>query len=193
MDLAFAPIRRMEPAIIERLRVAFPPKTFGIERVPQVLTLTEFKRIARLSPFIGLAWVGMRPDKDSGRALKGDMLWRLILVNKASNGLQAIFHGDKLGIGLDAMVDVAAALLHWASIDGTGKATVTGANSVIADGYTDEDVGIVQLDFSISFVTSPADFSLVTIDNFLRLGVSWAVSDNPASDGAESIVEPPEE
>ncbi|MGZ2500429.1 hypothetical protein EHI47_14340 [Rhizobium leguminosarum] len=193
MDLAYAPIRKMEPPIVERLRLAFPAKDFSIERIPQTLTIKEFERLVKQAPFIGLAWTGMKPDPASGRILKGVMLWRLVLVFKASNGLETRFKGDRRGIGLDAMFDVAVALLQAAEIPGVGIATVTSANSVIADGWTDDNVVIAQIDFNVAFQISPAAFQLVTVDDLQRIGVSWAFGEDPDTTVATDLTELHEE
>jgi hypothetical protein len=193
MDLAYAPIRRMEPSIVERLRLAFPAKDFSIERVPQTLTIKEFERLVKQAPFIGLAWTGMTPDQASGRVLKGKMNWRLVLVFKASNTLETRFKGDKRGLGLDAMVDVAIALLQAHEIPGVGVATVTGANSVIADGWTEDSVVIAQVDFNVAFQISPAAFQLVTLDDFQRIGVSWSFAEDPDAVAASDETELPQE
>lgn len=179
------PIRNQEPLIIERLRIAFPAKTFTIERVPQTMSLTEFKRIAKLTPFIGLAWTGMKPDGDNGRLLKGNMLWRLILVNLVSSGLEARFKGDRSDIGMDAMVDVAAVLLQGVSFPGQGTTNVTLANSVIADGWSDDNIAISQLDFSFSFACRVAATGKMTPEDFKGLGITWSLTDDPNSDTVE--------
>ena len=194
MDISTAPIRIMEPAIVERLRLGFPAKDFAIERVPQVLTLTEFGRIARLSPFIGLAWTGFAPDgQTNARTTKGDMRWRLILVFKASNGLETRFKGDTRGLGLDAMVDVAILLLNGAVFDDIGTCQVTSAESVIADGWTDGDLVIAQIDLTVKFSATPRILKLITADDFAQLGITWIIE--PAVDGAPEVtdtVEPPQ-
>ncbi len=192
MQLTYAPIRRMEPPIIERLRIAFDEKTFGIERVPQVLTLKEFGRLATMSPFIGLAWVGMKPDPNAGRILKGNMLWRLILVFKASSSLETRFKGDALDIGLDAMVDVAAVLLQGFTFDGIGLCIVTSINSVIADGWSDDDLVIAQIDFEVAFSIAPAAFNLRTAEDFQRLGITWKTSTDADRDVTDTIDLPQE-
>lgn len=184
-DLARQPIRTMEPKIIERLRLAFPEKDFTIERIPQTLTLKEFERLARLTPFIGLAWTGFKPDGDNNRITKGAMLWRLVLLFKASSALETRFKGDARGLGLDAMVDVSIVLMNGAEYPGIGTSHVTLANSVIADGWTDDAIVIAQVDFEIRFTATPAIFKLKTIEDFQALGVTWLV--NPAP------VEPPPE
>ncbi len=184
IDLSKQPIARMESALVERLRIAFPEKTVGIERVPQTMTLTEFKRLARLSPLIGLAWTGMRNDGDAGRSVKGRMLWRLILIFKASNGHETRFKGDSKGLGLDAMIDVSIALLHGWTISDVGSVAVTIANSVIADGFLEDDVVIAQVDFEIRFTSPIADYGLLTLDDFRELAVTWDIGP-----GADTITD----
>ncbi|MCY1668324.1 hypothetical protein [Rhizobium sp. SL86] len=177
--LQYTNIRKMEPLLTKRLRLAFPEKTFAIERVPQVMTVKEFERLARLSPFIGLAWVGFRADANSGRMLSGRMLWRLILIFKASNGLETRFKGDVKGIGLDAMADVAIALMHGWTVPDAGPVSVTGANSVIADGWSDEAVVIAQVDFEIYCTAHPGKLDLITPDDFRALSIDWMVEPDP--------------
>lgn len=175
IDLSAQPIARMEAALRERLRIAFPEKTFGVERVPQVLTIKEFERLARLSPFIGLAWTGLRPDADQGRAVAGKMLWRAILIFRASSGLETRFKGDGRGLGLDAMIDVTIALLHGWTIPEVGRVAVTLANSVIADGWSDDALVIAQVDFEIRFSSPIADYGLMTLNDFRELATLWEI------------------
>lgn len=194
MDLTTSPIRLMEPAIIARLRLAFPANAFQIQRVPPVLTDTEFKRVVHLTPFIGLAWMGMKPDPASGRQLAAAMQWRLVLIVKASSSLEARFKGDRRDMGLDAMVDVAGALLQGAVFDGIGAVAVTRAEGVFADGWADDATVLAQIDFEIRYQYSAGQLRLVEPDDFLRLGVTWLVegSDPDAPEPTDTI-EPPQE
>lgn len=185
------PIRNQEPLIVDRLRIAFPKNAFTIERVPQVLSLDEFKRVVKLSPFIGLAWTGMKPDADNGRMLKGNMLWRLILINKVSSGLEARFKGDKFDIGMDAMVDVASVLLQGVNFDDQGVTNITLSNNVIADGWTDDNVAIAQVDFTFSFACRAAATGKMHPDDFKALGITWSVNGSP--DTVSDELQPPQE
>ncbi|KQY45351.1 hypothetical protein ASD46_09540 [Rhizobium sp. Root491] len=185
------PIRNQEPLIIERLRIAFPEKIFTIERVPQVLSIKQFTRIANQTPYIGLAWTGMKPDADNGRMLKGNMLWRLILVSAVSSGLEARLKGDKYDIGMDAMVDVASVLLQGVNFDGQGVTSVTLANSVIADGWSDDNVAIAQVDFTFSFACRAAATGKMQLDDFKALGITWSVNGSP--DTVSDELQPPQE
>jgi len=185
LDLAHQPIRAMEPLITERLRLAFPEKVFAIERIPQVLTIKEFERLSRLSPFIGLAWTGFKPDGANNRITKGVMLWRLVLVFKASSGLETRFKGDQRGLGLDAMIDVAIVLMNGWTLPGIGTSHVTLANSVIADGHSDDAMVIAQVDFEIRFASTIAIYKIFTPEDFVSIGATWAVQ--PAVDGAPEV------
>lgn len=171
--LDLAPIRVMEPAIIARLRLAFPAKDFTIERVPANLTINEFRRIAQLSPFIGLSWVNMQPDPKSGRQIMADWGWRLTLVFKASGSLEVRFKGDVKDIGLDSMSDVAIVLLQGAVFKDIGKCSVTGAQATYAEGWSDDQTVVSMVDFNITTVTSPAALSLITPDDFDQFTVAW--------------------
>ncbi len=193
MRIDFTNIRRMEPLIMERLRLAFPEKDFSIERVPQVLTIKEFERLAKLSPFIGLAWTGFKTDSASGRALVGRMQWRLILIFKASSGLQTRFKGDARGIGLDAMVDVSVALMHGWTLPNVGSSEVTLVNSVIADGWAEDNIAIAQVDFSILCTAPISKLELLTLDDFRSIGATWVVSDDEDADTITDETDIPQE
>lgn len=179
MDLSTSPIRSIEPLIVARLRLAFPEKDFSLDRIPSVLTVKEFDQVIRLTPFLGLAFLGIRSDPKSGRILQAAMRWRLVMVVKASRDLRTRFSGDAHEIGLDAMTDVAIALLQGASLPGIGEMHVTSAEAVYADGWSDDATVLNQIDFEVAYSTSPAPFKLVTIDDLQRIGVTWLNPDSP--------------
>ena len=180
-DLSASPIRTIEPLLTERLRVAFPAARFGLERIPAVLTVKEFERVLRLSPFLGLAFLGVETDAKSGRQLQASMRWRLVLVFKASRDLRTRFSGDAQDIGLDAMTDVAIALLQGAVFDGVGASSVTSAEAVYADGWEDDLTVVNQVDFKVAYSTSAGPFKLKTIDDFKVLGATWFDADADAA------------
>ncbi len=189
MNLDLTAIRTMEPMITERLRRVFPKKDFTLERVPAVLTLTEFRRIARMTPFVGLAWIGADVDPNSGRRVQANAKWRAVLVIKASSSLEARFKGDSRGIGLDAMVDVAMAVLQGVTFDGVGLSKVTSAQAIYAEGWEDGDTVIAQVDFQIAYQTSVGDLQLITPDDFSGFEVSWFNSESPDGDDQEPFVQ----
>jgi len=181
-NLEATAIRVMAPAIVDRLRLAFPEKFFGIERVPSTLSMTEYKRLVRLSPFIGLSWVGFKKDGTSGRILKGRHQWRLTLIVRASNGLEARFMGDHSDIGLDAMVDVSMVLLQGAVFPNIGDVSVNDANAVYAEGAEDDDVALAHLNFEISYSAPLSDLKLLDASNLETLQITWSL-DGEANEG----------
>ncbi|MDL2332839.1 hypothetical protein [Brucella inopinata] len=176
-ELTKAPIRVMEAAITARLRLGFPEKKFQIGRVPAVLTVKEFERILRLKPFIGLAWMGLQPDRDNGRLLSGAANWRLVLVVKASSSLDTRFKGDKFDIGLDAMIDVSSVLLSGCTLSDIGTCTVTRAEAVYADGWADDATVLAQVDFDVRFTSPLSAFQIKTADDLKSLGITWITND----------------
>ncbi|WP_018701402.1 hypothetical protein [Amorphus coralli] len=178
MDLSTAPIRTVEPVLTARLRLAFPEKTFSLERIPSVLTVKEFERVLHQPPFLGLAFMGIRPDPNSGREIQAAMRWRLIIVVKASRDFRTRFSGDAHEIGLDAMTDVAVVLLQGASLEGIGATRVTSVEAVYAEGWGDDATVVNQVDFEVAYSASARALKLVTAADFAGLGVTWLNEDN---------------
>lgn len=195
MDLTATAIRSMEPAIVARLRLGFPANKFSLERVPSMLTAREFERVTRQTPFIGLSWMGISPDAASGRALQAKARWRVVLVCKASSGLEARFKGDKHDIGLDAMVDVAIVLLQGAPIAKVGWVTVTAAEAIYVEGWADDATVLAQVDFSIGYQASAGELRLVEPEDFARLQVDWFNAASPAAGAPElpQTINPPQD
>ncbi|MCV9907173.1 hypothetical protein OIV19_06010 [Brucella sp. HL-2] len=191
LELTKAPIRVMEAAIIDRLRLAFPAQKFQIQRVPAVLTVKEFEQVVRMRPFIGLAWMGMQPDRDHGRLLSGVANWRLVLVVKASNGLDTRFKGDRFDIGLDAMIDVSSVLLSGCTLSDIGTCTVTRAEAVYADGWADDATVLAQVDFDVRFTSPLSAFQIKTLDDLKSMGVTWITNGDEESPISQTIT--PEE
>ena len=188
MDLSTSPIRTIEPLVTARLRLAFPEKAFSLERIPSVLTVKEFERVLRQPPFLGLAFLGITADKNSGRIVQAAMRWRLILVVKASRDIRTRFSGDAHEIGLDAMTDVAIALLQGAVFQDVGASRVTSAESVYAEGWGDDATVVNQVNFEVAYSSSPAPFRLVSVDDLLAIGATWLNPNSP--DPAEGPAAP---
>jgi hypothetical protein len=85
------------------------------------------------------------------------------------------------------MVDVSIVLLNGAGFPGIGKSQVTLANSVIADGWSDDSIVIAQVDFTVSFTATPANFSLKTAEDFQKLGITWIV--DPEDEAAPDVTD----
>ena len=187
MDLSTAPIRTVEPLITARLRLAFPEKDFSLERIPSVLTVKEFEQVLRQPPFLGLAFLGIRTDPNSGRQVQAAQRWRLVLVVQASRGLRSRFSGDVHEIGLDAMTDVAVVLLQGAVFDGVGATRVTGVEAVYAEGWSDDATVVNQIDFEVAYSASPRALKLVSAADFAALGITWLNDSSPDPDGGPDV------
>lgn len=182
-----APIATIEQPIVDRLHLAFPPRNFTIERVPSTMTLREFQRHARATPFIGLAWLGLDPDAANSRQLKAKMQWRAILITSART-LEARFKGDARDIGLDAMIDVLSLILNGWTVEGIGAVTVTGAKAVFAEGNEDDDVAIAQVDFSVAYVARLAAMQFKTAADLAAIDIQWlAGSETPPATGTQTL------
>lgn len=173
MDISLMPIRSMEPKILDRLRKVFPAQKFQMDRVPSVLTINEFERLTRQSPFIGLAFTGMRPDANSGRHLLAKFQWRLVIILKATGNPDRRFKGDSRDIGLDALVDVATAILHGHTVPDIGRCAVTGTEAVYAEGWGDMATVLAHVNFEVSSTLNATDLQLETPDDFKGINATW--------------------
>ncbi|KAA6405786.1 hypothetical protein [Candidatus Tokpelaia sp.] len=183
------PIRRMSPVIEERLRLVFPKKLFQIDRAPAIMTVKEYERITRQSPFIGLAFLSIQVGAASGREMLCQYHWRLICVLKATGRLDRRFKGDARDMGMDDIMDVAIACLHGHSFNELGACEVTSADSVFLESkaaeFADEDTIMAHINFVISSTLSAADLRLTDPEDFKGLNVSWLVNGEKGSENAE--------
>lgn len=182
MDKSQAPIALQEPLIINRLRTGFPANIFTIERVSSAMTSAEFNRWINNGLFLGLAWNGMKAG-ETERRLTGDQRWSLFIVYRSTSSLEARFKGDARGLGIDAMVDVACALIHGFRND-VGRCAVTAANAVVPEGFANDAVVVTQIDFTFSFATDTAELDIEAGDDLTAIGVTWSLSG--ALEGAPS-------
>ncbi|MCD2176445.1 hypothetical protein [Rhizobium sp. C1] len=177
VNKSLAPIAVQEPLLVERLRTGFPAQIFTIERVSSAMTKNEFNRWINNGCFLGLAWNGMKAG-DTERRLTGDQRWSLFIVYRSTGSLEARFKGDSRGLGMDAMVDVACALIHGFS-NTTGRCAVTAANAVVPEGFADDAVVVAQVDFTFSFATDTAALDIEASDDLAAIGVTWSLADAP--------------
>lgn len=185
---AAAPIRNMEPLIIERIRLAFPQEAFTIERVSSIVSPDEFSDLVVKSPALCLAWMGVRPEGSSARTLRGRAQWRLILIYKSSAKPENRFRGDAFGWGLDDMVDVAMMILHGWTIADVGSCYVSGSDAVGVQGFEDQQVVVAQVDFEVSFTSLVSALDVVTTGDLERIGATWIV--NGSEETVTETIEP---
>lgn len=170
---------RFADAAEARLRLAFPAAMFAFDVMPALPSKTEFDRLTRRKPFLGLAWAGFKVDEKAGRTLHGSADWILLVVIDNPDARRR-FAGDNRGVGLWGMVSAASRLLHGWTIDDIGTVSVTQIDTVVRDDWGDETTAIAAIGLSIP-MHPDASFAAETLDDFLRLNCVWL---RPAPDGS---------
>lgn len=186
MDVSLMPIRSMAPLIMARLRKVFPENKFQLDRVPSILTLNEFERLTRQSPFLGLAFAGMKPDGASGRRLLCKYQWRLVIILKATGNFNRRFCGDARDFGLDDLTDVATAILHGHTLPDIGACAVTGLETVYAEGWSDQATVLAHINFEVMTALAAGDLRLETPEDFESIHAVWLLDADDAEKGDHS-------
>lgn len=182
-----APLVASAAAIEAQLRRFFPAGQFAFAFVPEQADAVVWRELTRRTPFIGLAWNGIAPDRQSGRDLAGACNWSLMLVTKHSE-MTRRYLGDSTTPALLNMVWVACLALHGHALrtpDGLplGTIGVTSAGNAAAAGWGEGQMGLATVEFATPLPT-PGDAYTGAIPDFLELGVTWdfpglgAVTDN---------------
>lgn len=133
------PIHQMAAALSARLQLLFPPSKFHHELLPAPLTaqvLASFVASVR-TPFVGLAFLGLKGDEKSTRAWRGGVRWGLYLLTYNPKS-RARLLGDAQAPGLAQMVHVAVAQLHGLVLTHTPPAPAPAVKL--------GDIGIVDAD-----------------------------------------------
>jgi hypothetical protein len=180
------PLHDAHAALVARLAAFFPPAQFASAEVPARLTPQGWARILRRTPFVGLGWRGVAPDRQVGRLLRGQSQWAVFLSVRNEHALGARLTGTPQGPGLYGMVQVAAAALHGWTIAGLGAVAMTGIENVTIDGWDDEATAIAALTLDIGFALDhPA--AVAGLDEFLRAGAVWEFDADPATARATDL------
>lgn len=176
------PIMAIDAAVETRLRGAFEQRRWAFERVPDPMTLQEFTRLLRATPWLGLGWTDLAASAQ-GRQVTGTLSFSLTICVR-NPGAAARFHGDGQGPGLYVATMAAAALLHGMTIPGIGTVQITRAGSAFAEGYAEQQIAISRLTFEVA--TSLGDFlgAVAALPDLKELVSGWEVeqAENEPSD-----------
>lgn len=175
-------LHRFAVAAEARLRLAFPEPMFEFAIMSALPSKAEFDRLTRRKPFIGLAWAGFKAAEKTGRNLRGNLDWILLLVVDNPDTRRR-FAGDNRGVGIWGMFSAASHLLHGWTFDGLGTVDVTQADTVVRDDWGDETTAIAALGLTVP-MHPDASFAAGELDDFLRLHCAWL---SPAQDGSASM------
>jgi len=182
MDMSLNPIRSMEPLLLKRLRLGFPQKQFQMERVAPGMDAAEVERLTRQTPYIGLAFSGLRNDASAGRFVQGVWAWKLVIVCKAVGNFNRRVKGDKFDIGLDDIMDVAATILHGVSLDEIGLVSVVSSDVVYSQGWGDKAIVLAHLDFNVRTNMASGDLKLESFQDFKGINAGWLLGDDDGND-----------
>lgn len=194
--LSGGPLVRIGRALEERLKLAFPPAMFEHGFVPAKLSKGEWEQLTRRTPFVGLGWNEVEPDKDSGRLLTGDTRWTVFLVNRNAGSIGGRYFGDSLAQGLFHMVQAAMALLHGHTVDGLGTFMVTKAGNLYADQWETGQMAIAAVDVDMRLALPMRSSILLTdLELAKTLLTEWKFQatpsplDNTIAEPAPAIIE----
>jgi hypothetical protein len=149
--------------------------------MPPIPTKTEWDRLTRRSPCLGVAWAGLEREPKAGPLFSGEAKWLIYLVVDNPE-VGARFYGDGRGIGLVGMVTAAIALLHGWTVDGVGTTSVALAESLTKEEWGNDTTAIAGLDLRVPVIPDAGIAAAPALDDLVRIGATWLVRDTPAAD-----------
>ncbi|ABS69713.1 hypothetical protein Xaut_4492 [Xanthobacter versatilis] len=184
---ALDPISEIHRAIEPLLRPYFERGIWVIEPVPFPMSLDEFKRLMRATPWIGIAWREFAVDTNAGRSLMGQHQLALTIVAKNAAGLDGRFFGDRLSPGLYPSLVTAAAVLHGKTLPDIGTLNVTRAGQSYAEGYGDLGAVVGLIELSVRTKFGDVLGAVEAAPDFARLVSSFELQ--PPADGREPVTD----
>jgi hypothetical protein len=174
------PFGAAQDAIVARLKAAFPPGRFQHEIMPARVNEKVWRKLVKQPAFVGLGWVGFKPDEAAGQPLQGAARWTLYLVVKNGACEQAKLRGDRYAPGLLAMLRVGIATLHGWTIPDVGPASIAGTSHAFHPELDEEDIALHLVDVVVRMTIDDRE-ALAALPDFLRLGEAWTF--DPAGAG----------
>jgi hypothetical protein len=194
MDVTAAgPLHFMGEAIAARLKLVFPPNQFTHEYVPARLTLTEWRRLTRRTPFVGLGWTGITPDHEAGRVFEGTAHWIVLLVTKNAGGVAARYQGDRVGAGLFQLIRAASIALQGftprqpeLSWEAASTVLIRDIQSVYSDEWADDEAAVGMISLDVPYQEQISDDLVAALGqtpgSFGNVSITWAFGDTTLTD-----------
>lgn len=172
------PLFDLYAAIDARLRAAFPPAKFTHGTIPAKLTAAAWQRLTQRTPFVGLGWTGIRPDRREGRLFEGVAEWSVFLVADGATP-RALLTGDALGPGILGMTQVACAALQGLTVPTAGTVGIEQAAHLYGEEWAQDNRALVALTIGapVGLLTDPSQAAALA--DFDRFGITWAFSATP--------------
>lgn len=159
-------------ALTARLREYFPASHFPLHDVPARITPKRWRALLRVTPFVGLCWLGFKPEAGIGRLFRGKAQWTVFLVTRNEHAPAARQGGTPQAPGLFGMVQVGLFALHGLTVPGFGTIAVTEGGNLTSDDDDSEAAAVAGLTLELPF-DAGAGLPPDALDDFLSAGVTW--------------------
>lgn len=172
------PIHAAIAGIEARLLAAFPANRFQHELLPAPLNMRLMAELAsRRTPFVGLAFLGLKPGPDTARLYSPKLRFGVYLVaqNPAS---RARLIGDRQGPGLAQMVHAVICCLHGWTIAGerdagVGSIAVAEVDNTDGSEWSKDNTACAALTLEV-----PATFTTSDPDILQTIAATWTFDGN---------------
>lgn len=181
------PIHAAVAGIEARLKAAFPVVRFQHELLPAPMTRVLMAELAsRRTPFVGLAFLGLKPVPPLARLYSAKLNFGIYLVVQNPKSRERML-GDRQGPGLAQMVHAAVCTLHGFTIAGerdagVGSIEVGDVDNTDGSEWAKENTACAALTLNV-----PATFTTSDPDILQTIAATWTF-DGPV-DVASDIYE----
>jgi len=172
------PLQQTGAALQARLRMVFPERRFVHAWMPPRVGKSDWNRLLRRMPFVGLGWSDADPIKATPRLFTGASGWTVFLVTQNVSGARGLYYGDAQGPGLFDMVHAAIAILHGHTIAGVGTVNVRKAGNAFAENWDGDDTAMAAIDLDVGMTLALADAVSGVPETVLStIGIEWSWGD----------------
>lgn len=172
------PIHAAVAGIEARLKAAFPPVRFQHELLPAPMTRALMLDMAsRRTPFVGLAFLGLKPAPATARLYSAKLNFGVYLVAQNPKSRERTL-GDRQGPGLAQMVHAAICTLHGFTLAGerdagAGSIEVGDVDNTDGSEWTKDNTACAALTLSV-----PATFTTSDPDILQSIVATWTFDGN---------------
>ncbi len=167
------PIHTAIAGIETRLKAAFPPVRFTHELLPAPMTRATMAELAsRRTPFVGLAFLGLKPAPNTARLPSVKLNFGVYLVVQHPNSRGRTL-GDLQGPGLAQMVHAAVCTLHGFTIAGERDAGVGSIEVGDVDNTDGAEWAKDNTACAALTLTLPATFTTSDPDTLQSILATW--------------------
>ncbi len=189
------PLHFTARALQARLQTVFPATRFDFQFLDGKIGKTQWKRVTRRPPAIGVGWAGVKAGDWNGEQFGGISQWFVMLLVSNESGPGQRLLGDRASPGLLAMVRAATLALQgftianpdtgWAA---SGTVQVTSVAALYSDDWTDDAYALAGLELDVAYQETLIP-GQDTINNMDALAIDWRFAASPGTSQFSDIVE----